>query len=331
MTSKLLIPPLLIIAGPTGSGKSAAALALARALEKNGTQVEMICADSITHYRGFDIGSAKPTRAERAEFTHHLLDICDPEADFTAGDFVRAAENAIAEIQHRGALPLLVGGSGFYLKALLRGMAVDENPDKKRAVRTALDQRLANEGAAALYNEMLGQDPALKARVHPNDTYRILRALEAMQLSGKSWSKANEAAEMSARDRFPGARLFCLEIDREILRERIARRTEAMLAAGLIGEVEALLRLGISPEAKPFLSIGYRQTLEYLGKIPPPENQSRPANKTELALAIARETMRLAKSQLTWFRGQKPAPEWVAAEPDPAAEILTRLASPPRL
>src|SRR3989338_6472235 len=179
----MLSPETIVaIGGPTGSGKSALALALARALGARGKRAEILCADSITHYRGFDIGSAKPTPNERAEIPHHLLDVCEPDEDFTAGAFVRAADQAIALVRSRSALPIVVGGSGFYVKALLRGLAASDAEDlaRKREIRAELDARLAAEGARSLHAEMLRLDPGLASRIHVNDTYRILRALEAM-------------------------------------------------------------------------------------------------------------------------------------------------------
>ncbi len=308
------LPHPIAIGGPTGSGKSSCAIELARHFRREGIETEIIAADSITHYRRFDIGSAKPTAEERAEFPHHLLDILNPEESFTAGDFVRLALPILDQIDSRGNLALIVGGSGFYLKALLRGMASEEDPEKKAEARKQLNERLVQEGAPQLYREMIERDPALASRIHLHDEYRIVRALEAMQLSGKSWSEAN--AEAEARPfRFPKAKLYCLDINRARLKERISSRAETMLAQGLVAEVEGLLAAGVSPDSKAFESVGYRQVVE-AGAKPDP---------LALREAITNATMKLAKSQGTWFRGQFAEAEWVEAEPNPALEILARL------
>lgn len=294
---------LVVLAGPTASGKSALALALARHLRAQGRETELVCADSVTVYRGFEIGAAKASGAERAEFRHHLLDVASPAEDFTAGDFVRLAIPAIAGIQARGALPLVVGGTGFYLRALLRGMASNEEEDSERAreIKRELEERAAREGYASLHAEVLRLDPGSAAAVHPNDHYRVVRALQAMRLYGKPWSELNKHAR-STSFRFPGTRFFALELDREELRARVAVRSRAMLDAGLMSEVQGLLAAGVTPSAKPMQSIGYKECLETLsGQYP----------ESTLADRIAQSTMRLAKQQRTWFRGEAGV-EWLS-------------------
>ncbi|MGZ3654839.1 MAG: tRNA (adenosine(37)-N6)-dimethylallyltransferase MiaA, partial [Bdellovibrionota bacterium] len=190
----------IVIAGATASGKSALALQLARALRAKGRECEILCADSVTVYRGFDIGAAKPLAAERAEFRHHLLDVADPREEFTAGDFVRLSIPAIAGIHARGATPLLVGGTGFYLRALLRGMASNEEEDteRARAIKAELEARARAEGFAALHAEVIRLDPGSAPTVHPNDHYRVIRALQAMRLYGKPWSELNKHARSTS-------------------------------------------------------------------------------------------------------------------------------------
>jgi tRNA dimethylallyltransferase len=304
----------LVLAGPTAGGKSSLALAFARGL---GRPVEILCADSVTVYRGFDVGAAKPSAAERAELPHHLLDVASPTEEFTAGDFVRLALPAIVGIQARGALPLLVGGTGFYLRALLRGMASNEDEDTARArsVRAALEARASSEGWPALHAEVLRLDPGSAPTIHANDHYRILRALQAMQLYGKPWSELNKHARSTAW-RFPETRFFCVEIPRETLEARIMARTSQMLAGGLMDEVRALLAAGVSPAAKPMQSIGYRECVETLSGLHPVET---------LAERIAQATRRLAKQQRTWFRGEAGV-EWLRG-PDYLAELREKVAS----
>lgn len=310
----------LVLAGPTASGKSALALDFARARREEGLETEIICADSVTVYLGLEIGAAKPSRQDRAEFPHHLLDIATPREDFTAGDFVRLASGAIEGIQARGALPLLVGGTGFYLRALLRGMASDEqeDPEKSASVKRALEARAEEEGFEALYKELMRLDPGSASRVHPNDHYRVIRALQAMELYGRPWSELNNEAR--ARDwRYPGTRFFSLEVDREELKARIAARSEAMVKAGLLAEVKGLLAEGIPPQAKPLQSVGYKECIDTLAGREPEAN---------LAERIAQATNRLAKAQRTWFKSEQGV-EWL--RPDYAENLRLALSSGPKL
>lgn len=294
---------LLVLAGPTASGKSALALSFARERKKQGTECELLCADSVTVYRGLEIGAAKPTKEERAEFPHHLLDVAGPADDFTAGDFVRLAQAAISGIQSRGALPLLVGGTGFYLRALLRGMASDEEEDQEKAaaIKQKLETKAAEEGYEPLYKDLLRKDPGSAAIVHPNDRYRIVRALQAMELYARPWSELNKEAR--ARPwRYPGTRFFCLEVEREELKARIHARSIKMIEAGLLGEVKGLLDSGVPPTAKPLQSVGYKEAVDTLAGREP---------EGTLAERIAQATSRLAKSQRTWFKGEQGV-EWLA-------------------
>lgn len=312
---------LIVIAGPTASGKSALALELARSLRAAGRETEFICADSVTVYRGLEIGAAKPSREERSEFPHHLLDVAAPTDDFTAGDFVRHTQAAIAGIQSRGALPLLVGGTGFYLRALLRGMASDEGEDaeKSAALKQALEARAAEEGFEALYKELMRKDPGSAPTVHPNDHYRIIRALQAMELYDRPWSELNQEAR--ARPwRYAGTRFFCLEVEREELRKRIDARSTKMVESGLLAEVKGLLDSGVPPGAKPLQSVGYKECVDTLA--------GREAEAT-LAERIAQATARLAKSQRTWFRGEQGV-EWLGRADPLAALHAAALGKPPQ-
>lgn len=301
--------PVVVIAGPTASGKSALALELAPELN-----AEILCCDSITVFKRLEIGSAKPTPEERKRIPHHLVDLVEPTEPFTAGDFVRHAARVIEELHSKSKVPLLVGGAGFYLRALLRGMASaeDEDPERAREIRANIEARAEAEGYAALHRELLRKDPGSAPVVHVNDHYRILRALQAMELYGRPWSELNRAAR-AAPPRYAELRYFCLDIDREALRARVKARTRSMLDQGLLEEVEALLREGLAPTVKPLQSVGYKECVEVcLGKLP----------RTELEAKIVQETMRLAKSQRTWFRGEGALVEWIAPEIGKIREAL---------
>lgn len=303
----------LVITGPTGSGKSNFALSKANEFIRNGVPAEIISADSIAVYRGFDIGAAKPSAAEQALVPHHLIDICDPTEDFTAGDFVRAAETAISEICSRNAKPIVVGGTGFYLRALVQGM-VDKESEADKLQLADIELKLRNRaekfGMQELYQEMLEKDPDLKGVIHENDHYRILRALSAMNLHKQKWSQLNAIAN-ARPPAHPEAKIFGIDLGREELSKRVRQRTEGMLASGLLAEVEELLAQGIPASAKPFLSVGYFECLQYLGKIPQANPQLPITDADSLREAIVRSTMKLAKGQMTYLRGQLPSVEWI--------------------
>lgn len=303
---------ILAVAGPTGSGKSALAMELARRLRAAGQKPELICCDSITVYRGFDIGSAKPSLGEQSEFPHHLLDIRDPTESFTAAEFAREADAAIASIRERDALPILVGGTGFYLRALLQGMTEETPEETERAaeLKETLARRADAEGLPALHREMLALDPSLQ--IHPNDRYRIIRALQVMLATGKRWSELNEEAR-AREPRYKNVRLFWIDREREELRSRVSTRTDAMLRDGLLEEVQGLLDRGVPLDAKPLQSVGYKEALVHL---------MRPAPVDVLRSEIVQETMRLAKAQRTWFRGEPMAER---LDPPTVDELLRRM------
>lgn len=289
-------PLLIVLAGPTASGKTALACELAEAFRARGRDAEILCADSVTVYRGLEIGAAKPTAAERARAPHHLLDVADPREPFTAGDFSRLAKPLVEKLQASGKVPIVAGGTGFYLRALLRGMASgDEDPAAAATLKAELEARGRTEGFDKLYRELVQKDPGSVGTIHPNDHYRVVRALQAMALHGRPWSELNRAARETP-PAFPGLRFFRLELERELLYRRIAARTEQMLANGLLGEVKALLEAGVPATAKPLLSVGYAEAVACLeGRLP----------EAQLAEEITRNTRRLAKSQLTWFNGEE--------------------------
>jgi tRNA dimethylallyltransferase len=272
----------ICIAGPTGCGKTAAALAVAAV-----RPVEIISVDSALVYRGMDIGTAKPSAAERASAPHHLIDILDPLDVYSAAEFVRDTRRLVGEIQARGRLPLLVGGTMLYFKALFDGLS--DLPQADSALRAEIDADAAIRGWPALHADLAALDPITAARLAPNDSQRIQRALEVIRISGKPLSELH--GERSEGVDWP---LISLEpIDRAWLHQRLAQRFEAMLQAGLLDEVRALRARGdLKPELPSMRCVGYRQAWEALDA-----NDFR-----ELADKGIAATRQLAKRQITWLR-----------------------------
>jgi tRNA dimethylallyltransferase len=302
------VPPIVAIVGPTAVGKSRLGLALAERLDG-----EIVNADALQAYRGFDLGTAKPTVEERRRVPHHLVDVLDPTERYSAGEFARRARAALAEIDARGRLPVVVGGSGLYLRALLDGISPIPHADPE--VRLALRRRLAAEGLPALVADLHRLDPPTAARLPPGDTQRVLRALEVVLGSGRPLSS------WIARKPFGEAPLSAfrvgLTVPRSILYDRIAGRVVRMVEQGWVEEVSALLRRGLGPELPPFQAIGYRQIARHV------------AGEWTLERAIEetiRATRRFAKRQLTWFR-KEPAVSWFDARglDDGISEVLTHL------
>lgn len=281
-------PWCLALVGPTASGKSAAALALARELP-----LEIISVDSALVYRGMDIGTAKPTAAERAAVAHHLIDIRDPREPYSAAQFAADAQALVTQINQRGHLALLVGGTMLYLKALMHGL--HPLPPRDEAVRSAIEAQAAAQGWPALHAELARTDPQTAARLAPQDSQRIQRALEVWRLSGRplsAWHGEHKADHASRLQQLP---LLSLEPrQRQWLHERIARRLDAMLAQGLLEEVDALRRRGdLHPDLPSMRCVGYRQAWQALEQHWPIERLR------EAALGATRQ---LAKRQLTWLR-----------------------------
>lgn len=294
--------PLAVLTGPTASGKTRIALELAERWN-----AEIVSADSMQVYRRLDIGTAKPTAAERARVPHHLLDLAEPDEAFDAVRFCEAADAAIADIAARGRRVLVVGGTGLYLRILLFGLADLPPPDPER--RRALEAEAERLGNAALHARLQAVDPAAAARIHPADRFRIVRALE-VAAAGRPISEI-QAAHRFAEPRYPH-RIVALHVDRAELRARILRRAEAMLAAGLLDEVRGILAAGFSPDLRPLQAFGYRAPVAaVLGRRP----------VEGLAEAIAVDTARYAKRQVTWLRGERGV-EWCAPE---ANEVAGRL------
>lgn len=286
--------PILVILGPTATGKSALGMKLARRLGG-----EIVNADALQVYRGLDVGTAKPPPADRREIPHHLIDVLDPHEPFSAGEFARRARAAIADVQGRGNVAIVVGGSGFYLRALLEGLSPIPRGDG--ALRARLDRRLGTEGLEALRRELAELDPETAARLSPGDRQRILRALEVALASGRPLS-AWIRDQPFGRRRLKAQRIG-LTMPRSILYDRIADRVREMVERGWIHEITSMLDRGIEPEAPAFQAIGYRQLIRHL----------RGQGSLDEALDdIIRATRQYAKRQMTWFRKERDI-RWIPA------------------
>ena len=290
-------PFILAVVGPTASGKSALALELAKRLGG-----EIVSCDSMQIYRGMDIGTAKPTAAEQAAVPHHLIDIVEPETDFSVNDYVSAAEAAVQDILSRGKLPILCGGTGLYLDSFLRGGEA-ETPGADPAVRAELNAVLEAEGPDRLHEMLAAVDPESAVTVHKNNTRRVIRALEIYRATGvpkSEWDRRSR--EVPARYRACVIGL-CFD-DREVLYERIERRVDRMIAQGLVEETRALLERGVFEASRTAAgAIGYKELLPYCRGECDPESAV-----TELKTA----TRRYAKRQMTWFAA-KPYVQWITA------------------
>ncbi|MDR1961090.1 MAG: tRNA (adenosine(37)-N6)-dimethylallyltransferase MiaA [Gracilibacteraceae bacterium] len=276
---------LIVIAGPTAVGKSAVGTELALTL--NG---EIISGDSVQVYKSLNIGSAKPTTAEKRGVPHHLLDELDPAEPFTAADFQTRAAACAADISARGKVPVVVGGAGLYLRGLLDGFSFAAPGDDAAKERWAALAGRA--GTEALHRELRERDPVLAARLHPSDKARLIRALEVIDLTGRPLSEQRRFAEREYPP-LPGVLLFGLTAPRPWLYERINERAAAMLRGGLIEETAALLGAGYPPALKPLRSIGYRHAVAYLRGL---------TTEGETLRLLRRDTRHFAKRQWTWFR-----------------------------
>jgi tRNA dimethylallyltransferase len=297
----------ILLMGPTGAGKTDAALALAQSLP-----LEIVSVDSAMVYRGLDIGTAKPGLALRERVPHHLIDIRDPAERYSVGDFLRDVTALLQEIRARDRCPLLVGGTMLYFRALQSGLAT--LPAADPALREALDARARAAGWPALHAELAAIDPAAAARIRPNDGQRIQRALEVHALTGRRLSELQREDLRGA----PGGQYLKLVLApaaRSELEPELERRFDAMLAAGLVAEVEALRRRGdLDAELPALRAVGYRQLWAHLD------------GRIDLAGARAealRATRQLAKRQYTWLRAE-PGAAWVAGRGAPAAAELAK-------
>jgi tRNA dimethylallyltransferase len=293
---------IIIIAGPTCVGKTEVAMTLAEPLRG-----QIVSADAMQVYRYMDIGTAKPTQQEQARVRHHLIDVVDPDEPFSAARFKTAAAAVIGELHEKGHPVFVVGGTGLYIKALTRGLfRVQEG---NGALRERLRAEVKDLGSPVLHQRLQDLDPGAAARIHPHDAYRIVRALEVLELTGKPLSEHHSAHGFSD-DPYHVLKIG-LFLDREMLYQRINQRVDRMLEAGFLKEVKGLLSRGYSPKLKSMKSIGYRHMAEYLeGDVTWEETVRR----------FKRDTRRYAKRQMAWFKAD---PEILWLQPS-AIDIMSR-------
>lgn len=298
-------PLLVIVLGPTGSGKTALSLALAERF--NG---EIVSCDSVAVYRGMELGTAKPTAEERARVRHHLIDVAAPDEPFTAGEYSRQARAALSEIARRGKLPIVTGGTGLYLRALTEGLFA--GPARQEGLRPRLARSRERHGEAWLHDVLQRLDPASAARIHANDAAKLMRAIEVC-LAGRMPMSEVLGNQAKARDPLTGFRLLRIGLNppRNQLYERLNRRAAEMFAAGLVEETRGLLeRYG---PVKALDSLGYRQALGVLRGI---------WSVGEAVAAAQQGHRNYAKRQLTWFR-REPEVYWVEGFGDQAETVRT--------
>ncbi|MDD3762062.1 MAG: tRNA (adenosine(37)-N6)-dimethylallyltransferase MiaA [Nevskiales bacterium] len=303
--------PTVLLMGPTASGKTGLSLALAERLP-----VEIVSVDSAQVYRGMDIGTAKPDRATLARVPHHLVDILDPLEPYSAARFVRDALQAIEAIKARGRIPLLVGGTMLYFRALRYGLS--DLPSADAGLRAQIEADAEREGWPALHARLAVRDPETAVRLHPNDQQRIQRALEIIELTGTTPS------ELFRRERPPplGGDALALALnppERSELHRRIRVRLEAMMADGFVEEVEHLYRRGdLNPELPSIRAVGYRQLWEYVA------GRWKRDEAVERAVAATRQ---FAKRQLTWLRSEQAVEVFDPDRPDLVGEVFRRIDS----
>jgi tRNA dimethylallyltransferase len=303
---------LVVVLGPTASGKSALAILLA---ERLGAEI-LVC-DSTQVYRHFDIGTAKVPAAEQRGIPHHLVDLVEPAEIFTAGDYRRRALEALGDLRRRDKLPILTAGTGLYLRALLEGLA--DAPARSEELRDRLRERAKLRGPEHLHRALARLDREAAARIARRDTQKIIRAIEMRMLAGKSVGEIHR----SGREALQGYEIVKIGLTppREALYERIHERVDAMLAAGWLGEVRGLIARGVPADAKPFQFIGYSQLRAHLeGRLP----------LRDAVAQIQQATRRFAKRQLTWFR-KEPAVRWLPAFGDAPEAASAALAIVQRL
>ena len=300
------LPLLIAIVGPTASGKSALAVALAQRFGG-----EVIACDSAQVYRGFDIGTAKPTAAERNGVPHHMLDLVDSTEIFTAGEYRVRAAQVLSDVRGRGRLPILTAGTGLYLRALVDGLA--EAPPRCTDLRKRLEQRSATRGTLHLHRLLQRLDPASAARIEPNDRQKLIRAVEICLLTGRPLTEVHRGG----REPLAGYVTVKIGLDppRVLLYGRIHQRIDKMIASGWRDETIAMLAQN-GPSATPFEFIGYKEMLRHV-------QDGTPVSDT--IAAIAQATRRYAKRQLTWFR-KEPGVQWLAGFGDSARVVEAAVA-----
>ncbi|MCK4738585.1 MAG: tRNA (adenosine(37)-N6)-dimethylallyltransferase MiaA [Deltaproteobacteria bacterium] len=290
----MTLPKIIVIAGPTGVGKSSLAVELAQ--ELNG---EIISADSVQIYRYMDIGTAKPSLIEREKVPHHMVDIINPDADFSAADFGKQAEDIITDITARGKVPFIVGGTGLYIKALTKGLFT--GPGRDDAIRERLINEAREFGREALHKRLMAIDPVSAEKIHPNNIARVVRAIEVFEVSGKPISELHkEHAKNSVGVDEKNKRYNCLNIalniERAELYSKIDKRVDDMMEQGLVAEVRGLLKRGYGSHLNSMHSLGYKEIISHIeGGV----------SLESAVVELKKNTRHYAKRQLTWFRGDK--------------------------
>ncbi len=280
--------PLVILAGPTAVGKTALSLALAKR-----TDAEIISADSMQVYRRMDIGTAKIEENEMCGIRHHLIDILEPCDEFNVTIFKELAKKCIDDITTRGKIPILAGGTGFYIQAVLNDISFTEH-ESDTGFRGELSRYSKEKGNKALYDRLVSIDSAAAAKIHPNNTKRVIRAIEYCMTTGELFSKHNETeSEKTSPYNYT---YFVLTMDRKTLYERIDRRVDNMLKNGLVDEVRGLLQSGCSRDMVSMQGLGYKEVIDYINGVVPYE---------EMVYILKRDTRHFAKRQLTWFKREK--------------------------
>ena len=279
-------PKVVVLAGPTGVGKTSLAISLA---VKFGA--EIISADSMQVYRYLDIGTAKPSSSEREKAVHHLIDLLDPDQEFDVAAYLARARPLINELHERRVPILVVGGTGFYVRSLIRGLF--KGPGSDAVIRARLKQEARDSSKEYLHDRLAQVDPETAARLHPHDLFRVIRALEVFELTGRTISSFHTEHGLAEK---PYQVLLCaLTLPCEELYGRIEARTRRMFEAGLVEEVQSLLKKGYTPDLKPLKSIGYKQVVDFLtGTI----------SLDQARVEMTRMTRRYAKRQMTWLRSQ---------------------------
>lgn len=280
--------PLVILTGPTAVGKTKLSVALAKRI--NG---EIISADSMQVYRRMNIGTAKVTEDEKDNVPHHLIDILEPWEDFNVVAFQSYAKNAVKDILDRGKIPIVVGGTGFYIQALLYGIDFTEN-ENDVSLRKQLEEESDKDGGIALHQYLMQVDPAAAKAIHPNNRKRVIRAVEFYKLTGQRISEHNEAQRMN--ETIYNSAYFVLNMDREKLYRRIDYRVDLMVKDGLVEEVQNLLAEGCTPNMISMQGLGYKEIIRYL---------NHEISLEEAVYILKRDTRHFAKRQLTWFRRER--------------------------
>jgi tRNA dimethylallyltransferase len=288
-------PRIAVLCGPTGVGKTSVAIEIASVLN-----AEIIGADSMQVYRYMDIGTAKPSALEQARIPHYMIDIVNPDDPFDAQRYANMSQNIILHLAEQGIPVLVVGGTGFYIRALIHGLF--ESGSSNLEIRNWLTEEAHNKGTAELYNRLRECDPIAASRIHVNDTYRIVRALEIYETTGQPISSCHQEHQM-APPLFDVIKIG-LSRQREVLYERINYRVDLMVEEGLCSEVRSLLKRGYTSVLKPLQSIGYRHILDFFeGRL----------NWDDTLKTLKQDTRRYAKRQLTWFNSDSQV-KWIDAD-----------------